>query len=126
MANKEKEKSVITKNNRYFSISYYCSDKEDARLRYPTGVKISDKISAADQKRMDEIKKAADNYIEKYLNVLMEPVLKAEITLYLDKKFNPDKLIRKTTNTFIADHKKMIDGMRAGEILKRDGGLYSK
>jgi integrase len=109
----------ILKAKGYILLSLPC---EDGRLRYSTGVKYTDPLPENDQKRVDEIRDAIDNYAIKYTEILDEPIKLEAITLYIDKLFNPRKLERtkaKKTSNLVEDHKKMIAGMRAGEILKK-------
>lgn len=110
--------------NGYYYASYYCEDEKDNRLRYPTKVRVVNSINKKDQSRLDNIKSYINKYVAK-ANLHGIKVLKKELLDALDKEFRPGKKT-KIIGNFIEDHKRMVIGMRAGEILKKDGGRYSK
>lgn len=107
----------ILKAKGYILLSLPC---DDGRLRYSTGVKDTEDLSKKDAKRVDDIKEAINNYVLKYSDILKEQVKVAELRAHLDKQFNPDKLgKRKSAGDFVGDHKKMLEAMRTGAMLKK-------
>jgi len=75
---------------------------------------------------------AIDDYSREF-TLLGKHVIKCELTAYLDAKFNPEKLEKArmkaaadSERSFVDDHKKMINMMRSGHLVKKSNkGKYS-
>ncbi|WP_072357089.1 tyrosine-type recombinase/integrase [Chitinophaga sancti] len=122
-------RSTVLKSEKHIKISFYC---HDARLRYPTGVKIVDSESKTGSKRIGAIMNAIDEYSREF-TLLGKQISKDELTAYLDTKFNPEKLKKAkmkaaaaSARSLVDDHKKMINMMRSGQLVKKSNkGKYS-
>jgi integrase len=106
--------STLVANN-YIYVSFRC---DDDRLRYPTGVKDSNSLGKSESKKIEKIKGLIDNYSLQY-ELLGQPVKKAELESYLDRLVKPDKVKKKSDRDFVSDHKRMIQAMRDGTLLKK-------
>lgn len=109
---------MFVKGNGYFYASYYC---KDGRLRYPTKVKVGSK-EKGDKIRLDRIEKLINQYATNH-SILEEPVYKVEVTAYLDEQLGKTD---KAKSDFKADWQQMIDDMRSGKLLKKDGNRFSE
>lgn len=120
--------SRINVSNKYIIICLSCDDEEDSRMRYSTGVKEAQSKSKAGSKRIEKIKEAIDKYISEY-ELHKKPILRSEIESYLDKEFNPDKVLKAqklAARNLVEDHKEMIYKMQTGQLVKkRSKTLYS-
>jgi len=127
--------------NKYYSVSFYCDDLKpmDNRLRYPTGVRATESISKAGQEKIDQIKDDIMEYVSTRRR-RKKTVLKLELKTFLDEQrgiFLPlpsESIVASEAESNVAleaikdlvqDHKDMIAQMRKGNILKKDGGVYS-
>jgi integrase len=121
--------SFVPNNGYYYANFNSCegTSPKERRLRYPTKVKaVSDRsqLSLKDEKRLRNIEQAINKYVDT-CSLHGMPVKRLQLETYLDGVFRPDKIVKEVKRDLISDHKKMIEGMRAGEILQKSGKRYS-
>jgi integrase len=115
--------SSTIKANDYIYVSFPC---QDARLRYPTGVKDNDSETKSGAKKIKKIQELINNYSLQY-DLIGKPILKAELTAYLDNEVNPSKRKVRNVRDLVTDHKEMCEKMRSGKLVKkRSKGRYSE
>lgn len=109
----------MIKANGYWYATYRCADK---RLRYSTKIKVENKTKTAEL-RLARIDKLILQYVERH-KILELPVLEKEIRTFLDSQLSNKKA--KATPTFFTDYQQMIEDMRSGVLLKKDGNRYAE
>lgn len=122
--------STVLRSEKHIKISFYC---HDARLRYPTGIKIVDAETKIGARRIKAIMNAIDEYSREF-TLLGKDIIKDDLIAYLDAKFNLDKLekakmkaVAASKRSLVEDHKKMINMMRSGQLVKKGNkGKYSE
>lgn len=109
---------MFVKGNGYLYASYYC---EDARLRYPLGIK-ADSTRKVDQLLKSRVEAIITKYVTQ-CQLVGRPIIKSELHLHLDEELGKRM---KQKVTFWGDWDQYVADMRSGQVLKKDGGRYSE
>lgn len=108
----------MIKANGYWYATRNC---DDGRLRYSTKVLVSDQSKSAGL-RLARIDKIIAQYVER-CKILERPVIQSELRAHLDAELTNKPAAKKTT--FFGDYEQMLEDMRSGKLLKKDGNRFS-